>query len=108
MISKMTSTAVGSDPSSWASAVNLRVKVHPVVLFQIADAYERRSMENHRVIGTLVGEFVNLQSDPSVCVKSVDASNLDIIAVGCTHQTHEQTFPLTLTDTLVTMTVHKL
>lgn len=48
-------TTVGSDPSSWASAVNLRVKVHPVVLFQIADAYERRSMENHRVIGTLVG-----------------------------------------------------
>ena len=45
-----------TDPSSWASAVNLRVKVHPVVLFQIADAYERRSMENHRVIGTLVGE----------------------------------------------------
>merc|ERR1719284_2297681 len=44
-----------TDPSSWASAVNLRVKVHPVVLFQIADAYERRSMENHRVIGTLVG-----------------------------------------------------
>ena len=48
------------DPSSWASAVNLRVKVHPVVLFQIADAYERRSMENHRVIGTLVGESTTL------------------------------------------------
>ena len=45
--------------SSWASAVNLRVKVHPVVLFQIADAYERRSMENHRVIGTLVGESIS-------------------------------------------------
>ena len=53
-------TTVGSDPSSWASAVNLRVKVHPVVLFQIADAYERRSMENHRVIGTLVGESNSL------------------------------------------------
>lgn len=38
-----------------ASAVSLTVKVRPVVLFQIADAYERRSMENHRVIGTLVG-----------------------------------------------------
>jgi len=36
-------------------AVNIRVKVHPVVLFQIADSYERRSQENHRVIGTLVG-----------------------------------------------------
>jgi len=36
-------------------AVNIRVKVHPVVLFQIADSYERRSQDNHRVIGTLVG-----------------------------------------------------
>jgi len=36
-------------------SVNITVKVHPVVLFQIADAYERRSMDNHRVIGTLVG-----------------------------------------------------
>jgi len=42
-------------------AVNIRVNVHPVVLFQIADAYERRSMDvstnkaQERVIGTLVG-----------------------------------------------------
>ncbi len=41
---------------SLSSAVNLTVKVRPVVLFQIVDAYERRPMENHRVIGTLVGE----------------------------------------------------
>merc|ERR1711973_109921 len=38
-----------------AMAVNVQVKVHPVVLFQIADAFERRSIDNHRVIGTLVG-----------------------------------------------------
>ena len=38
-----------------AGAVNLVVKVHPVVLFQIADSYERRSADSHRVIGTLVG-----------------------------------------------------
>jgi len=38
-------------------AVNLVVKVHPVVLFQIADSYERRSPDNHRVIGTLVGNI---------------------------------------------------
>lgn len=36
-------------------AVNIRVKVHPVVLFQIVDSYERRAQENPRVIGTLVG-----------------------------------------------------
>ena len=38
-----------------SAAVNLKVRVHPVVLLQIADSYERRSQENHRVIGTLVG-----------------------------------------------------
>jgi len=38
-----------------SGAVNLKVRVHPVVLFQIADSYERRSQDNHRVIGTLVG-----------------------------------------------------
>jgi len=37
------------------AAVNLKVVVHPVVLFQIADSFERRSQDNHRVIGTLVG-----------------------------------------------------
>ncbi len=36
-------------------ALNLLVKVHPVVLFQIVDAYERRNAEAHRVIGTLLG-----------------------------------------------------
>ena len=37
-------------------AFNINVKVRPVVLFQICDAYERRNMENHRVIGTLLGK----------------------------------------------------
>lgn len=36
-------------------ALNLVVKVHPVVLFQIVDAYERRNADAHRVIGTLLG-----------------------------------------------------
>ncbi|KAK9731215.1 JAB1/Mov34/MPN/PAD-1 ubiquitin protease [Popillia japonica] len=36
-------------------ALNLIVKVHPVVLFQIVDAYERRNAESYRVIGTLLG-----------------------------------------------------
>ncbi|CAH1103942.1 unnamed protein product [Psylliodes chrysocephalus] len=36
-------------------ALNLQVKVHPVVLFQIVDAYERRNADSHRVIGTLLG-----------------------------------------------------
>ncbi|XP_023018227.1 eukaryotic translation initiation factor 3 subunit f1 [Leptinotarsa decemlineata] len=36
-------------------ALNLQVRVHPVVLFQIVDAYERRNADSHRVIGTLLG-----------------------------------------------------
>ncbi|XP_046663866.1 eukaryotic translation initiation factor 3 subunit F [Homalodisca vitripennis] len=36
-------------------ALNLVVRVHPVVLFQIVDAYERRNADAHRVIGTLLG-----------------------------------------------------
>lgn len=36
-------------------ALNLTLRVHPVVLFQIVDAYERRNADSHRVIGTLLG-----------------------------------------------------
>ena len=32
-----------------------RVKVHPVALFSIVDAYQRRSDVSHRIIGTLLG-----------------------------------------------------
>lgn len=37
-------------------ALNLVVKVHPVVLFQIVDAFERRNADALRVIGTLLGK----------------------------------------------------
>lgn len=36
-------------------ALNLTVKLHPVVLFQIIDSYERRNPDAQRVIGTLLG-----------------------------------------------------
>ena len=39
-------------------ALNLTVKVHPVVKFQIVDAYERRSADANRVIGTLLGNYL--------------------------------------------------
>ena len=38
-------------------ALNLTVKVHPVVLFQIIDSYERRNLDAQRVIGTLLGSI---------------------------------------------------
>ena len=60
-----------------SSAVNISVRVHPVVLFQISDAYERRSMDNHRVIGTLVG--------------SVDKQSVEITNCFCVpHKEYEE------------------
>lgn len=49
-------------------AFNLTVKVHPVVLFQIVDAYERRNADSHRVIGTLLGKqhFVDVVGYPLI------------------------------------------
>lgn len=38
-------------------ALNLTIKVHPVVLLQIIDSYERRNPDAQRVIGTLLGEL---------------------------------------------------
>lgn len=38
--------------------MNLTVKVHPVVLFQIVDAFERRNADSQRVIGTLLGKKI--------------------------------------------------
>lgn len=39
------------------SALNLTVRVHPLVLFQVVDAFERRNVDSKRVIGTLLGKF---------------------------------------------------
>lgn len=47
---------VANVPVKNMSGLNLTVKVHPVVLFQVVDAYERRNADSHRVIGTLLGE----------------------------------------------------
>lgn len=38
-------------------ALNQIVKVHPVVLFQIVDAFERRNANTNRVIGPLLGKL---------------------------------------------------
>merc|ERR1712062_328564 len=62
---KSSAKAVGHQ-QSLKMAFNINVKVRPVVLFQICDAYERRNMENHRVIGTLLG---------SVDKQSVEVTN---------------------------------
>lgn len=33
-----------------------KVKVHPTILFEIVDGYERRKENSNRVIGTLIGK----------------------------------------------------
>lgn len=38
------------------AALNLTVRVHPLVLFQVVDAFERRNVDSQRVIGTLLGK----------------------------------------------------
>lgn len=38
------------------AALNLTVRIHPLVLFQVVDAYERRNVDSKRVIGTLLGK----------------------------------------------------
>jgi hypothetical protein len=54
----------GLQKKSRKMALNLTVKLHPVVLFQIIDSYERRNPDAQRVIGTLLG---NIQFRSSVC-----------------------------------------
>lgn len=41
-----------------SATLNLTVRVHPLVLFQVVDAYERRNADSKRVIGTLLGNFL--------------------------------------------------
>lgn len=39
-------------------ALNLKVKVHPTVLFQIVNAYERRNPDRASILGTLLGKYI--------------------------------------------------
>lgn len=56
----------------------LEVKVHPLVLFNIVDSYERRSEDPKRVIGTLLGKAMN-KSSHTVFLQYF----LNILAAAC-------------------------
>ena len=45
-------------PFKTTMASNLVCKVHPLCLFTIIDAYERRNEDAKRVIGTLLGMYI--------------------------------------------------
>lgn len=48
-------------------ALNLTVKVHPTVLFQIVNAYERRNLDRHSILGTLLGTIDKNSVEVSNC-----------------------------------------
>ena len=56
-------------------ALNLTVRVHPVVLFQIVDAFERRNADTDRVIGTLLG---NLSEKCKIMVGKITRLHLSL------------------------------
>lgn len=47
------------------AALNLTVRVHPLVLFQVVDAFERRNVDSKRVIGTLLGASNGAPRNPA-------------------------------------------
>ena len=77
-------------------AFNINVKVRPVVLFQICDAYERRNMENHRVIGTLLGKQFKISSKIQtpkniLLLGSVDKQSVEVTNCFCVpHKEYEE------------------
>lgn len=63
------------------SGANVTVKVHPVVLLQICDAYLRRNDKQDRVIGTLLGTASEGTVNVSRCY--VVPHNESADQVGC-------------------------
>ena len=54
------------------------VKIHPTVLFQIIDAYERRNEKMTRVVGTLLGTNIqgNIEVTDSLVVPHRDGEEV--------------------------------
>ena len=59
--------------------MNLTVKVHPVVLFQIVDAFERRNADSQRVIGTLLGKKCILFDPYKFLTKKIVHKKLKVV-----------------------------
>ena len=58
---------------------NLAVKVHPVVLFSICDAYTRRRENQERVIGTLLGVVVDNVMEIKHCFTVPHTENAETV-----------------------------
>ena len=59
------------------SGANITVKVHPVVLLQICDAYIRRNDKQDRVIGTLLGTVADGTVNVSRCFVVPHTESMD-------------------------------
>lgn len=64
---------------------NVTVKVHPVVLLQICDAYMRRNDKQDRVIGTLLGSAADGIVSVSRCYVVPHSESADQVAIDVVH-----------------------
>ncbi|WIA19955.1 hypothetical protein OEZ85_005837 [Tetradesmus obliquus] len=80
------------------TGANITVKVHPVVLLQICDAYIRRNDKQDRVIGTLLGTATEGVVTVSRCyvvphTESADQVAVDIVHHKTMHELHQRVAP---------------
>ncbi|KAF8063040.1 TIF3F1 [Scenedesmus sp. PABB004] len=80
------------------SGANITVKVHPVVLLQICDAFIRRPDKQDRVIGTLLGAVADGVVHVSRCYvvphnESADQVAVDIVHHRTMHELHQRVAP---------------
>lgn len=71
---------------------NISVKVHPVVLFSICDAYIRRKEHQDRVIGTLLGVVVDGTIEVKNCYVVPHNESSEQVMVDVVH--HKTMFEL--------------
>lgn len=78
---------------------NISVRVHPVVVFNIVDIYERRNADANRVIGTLLGsvdKLGNVEVSNSFVVKHLEENNevaVDIENAKELYDLHRKVYP---------------
>lgn len=74
------------------SSASVSVRVHPVALFSICDAYIRRNKDQERVIGTLLGSIVENVYEVKSCYVVPHTETGDQVAVDVQH--HNTMFEL--------------
>nr|XP_046916451.1 eukaryotic translation initiation factor 3 subunit F-like [Dermatophagoides farinae] len=78
---------------------NTSVRVHPLVVYNIIDIYERRNLDANRVIGTLLGsvdKLGNVEISNSFVVKHREANNevaVDLEVAKELYELHKKVFP---------------